>query len=62
MLIEHDVALVAQASSTITVLDFGGVLASGTPEEVLANPLVTAAYLGDEVFTTTDAGTTGGVV
>jgi branched-chain amino acid transport system permease protein len=62
VLIEHDVALVAQASSTITVLDFGGVLASGTPEEVLANPLVTAAYLGDEVVATTGGAMTGEAV
>jgi branched-chain amino acid transport system permease protein len=67
VLVEHDVALVAQASSTITVLDFGGVLASGTPAEVLANPAVSAAYLGDEVFVSTDVATidnanTGGVV
>jgi branched-chain amino acid transport system ATP-binding protein len=45
-LVEHDVSLVMQVCSTITVLDYGAVLASGTAEEIRTNPLVIAAYLG----------------
>jgi branched-chain amino acid transport system permease protein len=55
VLIEHDVALVAAASSVITVLDFGIVIAQGTPSEVLANKAVSEAYLGDEVATGAEA-------
>ena len=49
VLIEHNVELVANACSHITVLDFGLVIAKGTPSEVLNDPRVAAAYLGDEI-------------
>jgi branched-chain amino acid transport system permease protein len=48
VLIEHDVELVAAVSSHMTVLEFGRVIAGGTPHEVLTNDLVKAAYLGIE--------------
>jgi branched-chain amino acid transport system ATP-binding protein len=46
VLVEHDMDLVMQACSVVTVLNLGQVLMTGTPEQVRVDPAVLAAYLG----------------
>lgn len=46
MLVEHDMKLVMGISDRLLVLNYGRVLAEGSPEEIRNNPDVIAAYLG----------------
>ena len=48
LLVEHDMSFVMGTCEYIHVLDFGTIIATGTPAEVQANPHVQAAYLGTE--------------
>lgn len=46
LLIEHNMAVVMETATRVTVLNFGEILAEGTPREIHENAAVQAAYLG----------------
>jgi len=47
LLIEHDMSLVMNVSEHIYVLDYGRMIAEGSPSEIKSNPEVIKAYLGE---------------
>ena len=48
LLIEHDMKMVMDISDRILVINFGGAVTVGTPEEVQNHPEVLKAYLGED--------------
>ena len=48
LVIEHDMAFITQVCDQVEVLNFGELIAHGTPDQIKANPVVVEAYLGAE--------------
>ena len=59
LVVEHDVAFVAELADRLVAMDRGTVLTSGTPREVLESPLVGEAFLGSDPLARSRSGPSG---
>jgi branched-chain amino acid transport system ATP-binding protein len=59
VMIEHHVPLVTQVCDYVYCLNFGQLLAEGTPDQVRSNPEVIRAYLGQEADEVLEPGVRG---
>jgi branched-chain amino acid transport system ATP-binding protein len=48
LVIEHDMPMLSGLCDRLVAMELGGVIAEGTPAEVLAHPMVIASYLGTD--------------
>jgi branched-chain amino acid transport system ATP-binding protein len=48
VIVEHDMQVVMDIADRIYVLNWGNVIAEGSPKEIKGNPAVIQAYLGEE--------------
>ena len=55
LMVEHDMGVIFDLADRISVLVYGRIIATGTPEEIRANPLVQEAYLGSAPLPNTTA-------
>jgi len=62
LLVEHDMGLLMRVCERVFVLDFGELIASGTPDQVRADPAVQIAYLGAPPTDAKDVDVAGGPV
>jgi ABC-type branched-subunit amino acid transport system ATPase component len=60
VVIEHDIPLIRSLSDELYAMEVGKVIAHGTPDAVLADPRVIAAYLGTDETAIARSGATGG--
>ena len=58
VVIEHDMPLITGLSDRLLALELGRVIAEGTPEQVISDPLVVASYLGGDPATVSRSGPT----
>jgi sulfate-transporting ATPase len=56
LVVEHDMNFVMGVCDQVMVLDFGNLIASGSPEQIRSDPAVIAAYLGDDSDNAPDDG------
>ena len=59
LIVEHDIAFIAEVSDRLIALDRGGIIASGEPRTVLEEPMVGEAFLGTDPLARTRSGPIG---